>query len=302
MNPAELATTPYVSVIIPVYNDLDRLRCCLTALEAQTYAPDRYEVIVVDNGSREPVADALGEFPHARCVLEARPGSWPTRNAGIAAAKGEVVAFTDSDCVPRVSWIERGVARLMERDRIGLVAGQIDLMYRDPSAPTSYELYERLSAFRQEENVRLQSFGSTSNLFTHRRVLEHVGPFNADLQSGGDVEWGERVAEAGYELVYAADAVIGHPARGSLTALMARRRRDVGGGMHLRQLQQQSGGPTPRTFWGAKLLQELTTIWKEPTLSGTTQRVRLVGVAMLLRWAVLTETIRLRLGGDSIRG
>jgi hypothetical protein len=175
-------------------------------------------------------------------------------------------------------------------------------MYRDPSAPTSYELYERLSAFRQEENVRLQSFGSTSNLFTHRRVLEHVGPFNADLQSGGDVEWGERVAEAGYELVYAADAVIGHPARGSLTALMARRRRDVGGGRHLRQLQQQSGAPTPRTFWGAKLLQELTTIWKEPTLSGTTQRVRLVGVAMLLRWAVLTETIRLRLGGDSIRG
>src|SRR5687767_14260928 len=100
------SSQPSVSVIIPVYNDTERLLRCLEALEAQTYPRNRFEVIVVDNGSDVPVADTLNR--HAGCailVTEPRPGGFVARNAGIERASGEILAFTDADCLPAASWL-----------------------------------------------------------------------------------------------------------------------------------------------------------------------------------------------------
>src|SRR4051794_296822 len=90
---------PFVSIIIPVYNDGERLRTCLTALSKQTYPAERFEVLVIDNGSKVSPGPIVADFPFAKLSIETRPGSYCARNNGLALAKGEMFAFTDADCV-----------------------------------------------------------------------------------------------------------------------------------------------------------------------------------------------------------
>jgi glycosyltransferase involved in cell wall biosynthesis len=85
-------SSPFVSVIIPVFNDAEHLRLCLRALAQQTYPSSCYEVIVVDNGSDdlEAIQAVVAGFGQAIAVLEPTPGSYAARNRGIALAQGEI--------------------------------------------------------------------------------------------------------------------------------------------------------------------------------------------------------------------
>ena len=217
--------TPFVSVIVPVYNDAGRLLLCMEALEQQTYPGDRYEVVVVDNGSSPPLGNLAERFPHCVIVSEAQPGSYAARNRGIAASGGEVVCFTDADCVPGERWIEAGVAGLQGAD---LVGGRIDVLPARADTPTAAELYDITFGFRQELNVEL-GFTPTANLITRRCVIDAVGPFDAGLKSGGDHEWCDRAVAAGYRLAYSDAAAVVHPARHTMGQINQRAARFAGG-------------------------------------------------------------------------
>jgi len=211
---------PFVSVIIPVFNDAHRLQTCLLALESQTYPQNDYEIIVVDNDSYESIEKNIGRFGHVSVFMEKRPGSYAARNRGIASAKGEVIAFTDSDCIPSPDWIEKGVENLHHHHpQCGLVAGMINLFFKNPQHLTPVELYESLMAFPQKTYIEKLHFGATANMFTLKSVFDEVGVFNDKLQSGGDREWGQRVFSLGYKQVYAKDTCIDHPARFSFRQL-----------------------------------------------------------------------------------
>ncbi|MGD1855052.1 MAG: glycosyltransferase [Leptolyngbyaceae cyanobacterium] len=222
--------TPFVSIIIPVYNDGDFLKTCLAALAKQTYAKDRYEIIVVDNNSEEDVSLVTKPFERVILAHESTPGSYIARNKGLTLAKGDVIAFTDADCIPQPDWLETGVATLTQRANIGLVAGRIELFYRDPNRPKSFELYDSLTmGFPQEDFVRDSHFGATANLFTFRSVLDNVGGFDENLKSAGDRQWGKRVYDSGYEQVYNDAVCIRHPARYSWADVKKRAIRITGG-------------------------------------------------------------------------
>jgi glycosyltransferase involved in cell wall biosynthesis len=222
-------TKPFVSVIIPVYNDAHRLALCLTALSSQTYPNSRYEVIVVDNGSSDNLEIVQRAFKNILFLKESRPGSYCARNRGLEAAKGEVLSFTDSDCIPAANWIENGVRELSSSPKCGLVAGRIKLYFKEPKKQTPVEVYESIHAFDQKNMVENYHHGATANLFTYRQVIDDVGWFNADLKSGGDVEWGKRVFAHGYKQVYAADACILHPARSEFREIYKKTTRVAGG-------------------------------------------------------------------------
>ncbi len=210
---------PFVSVIIPVYNDPIRLKTCLQALEEQTYPKSSYEVIVVDNGSDESIEPLVAEFCQAKTGYEDRPGSYAARNTGLSLAQGEILAFTDSDCIPAPDWIEKGVKHLLSVPNCGIVGGEVELFFQEPEHPTAVELYDTIMHLNQKMYLKKKNFSATANLFTFKRVFDHVGYFDAALKSGGDQEWGRRVASSGYQLVYAADALVNHPARHSFEQL-----------------------------------------------------------------------------------
>lgn len=204
---------PFVSVIIPVFNDSARLKSCLQALEAQTYPQDSYEVIVIDNNSTEDISAIATEFKQVKFDFETKPGSYAARNKGIFVAKGDILAFTDSDCLPNFNWIEEGVRCLLSTDNCGLVGGTIKFYFKDRKNPTAAELYDSHNSLQQQNYIEEKKYAATANMFTFKHIVEKIGLFDSDLKSGGDREWGTRVSDAGYKLLYSEDAIVKHPAR-----------------------------------------------------------------------------------------
>ena len=203
----------FVSIIIPVYNDSERLKICLKALENQTYPKDFYEVIVADNNSEEDIKSIVSQFNQAKITRESRQGSYAARNKGISETKGKIFGFTDSDCIPAADWIEKGVEKLQQTPNCGLVAGEVQLFFKNPEKPTIFEIYDSMNFLRQKYYIDNYKFGATANIFTFKHIFEEVGLFNSELKSGGDSEWGKRVFAAGYTQVYAENVVVAHPAR-----------------------------------------------------------------------------------------
>jgi len=223
------ADLPLISVIIPVYNDRDSLRVCLEALARQTLPAERWEAVVVDNGSREPIAGVVAPFPFARLLTETLPGSYAARNRGLSEARGTWLAFTDADCRPRPDWLEAGARMLGERGGPVVLAGRVEVTARDPEHTTPAEEYELALAFTQRSNAERKHFSVTANMFTTRAAFDRAGLFDARLKSGGDKEWGQRAFARGVPVVYCDAAVVEHPARRELSALCKKRARQAGG-------------------------------------------------------------------------
>lgn len=203
----------FISIIIPTFNDSERLWYCLSSLENQSYPKGFYEVIVVDNNSEEDIKSVVNQFNQAQIIHENRRGSYAARNKGISVAKGTVLGFTDSDCIPAADWIEKGVNKLLKTPNCGLVAGEVQLFFKSPQKPTVFEVYDRMYFLRQKHYIEKYKFGATANVFTFKETFEVVGLFDSELKSGGDSEWGKRVFSAGYTQVYADDVLVAHPAR-----------------------------------------------------------------------------------------
>lgn len=221
-----LTDLPFVSVIVPTYDDR-RLVLLLEALRGQTYDRERYEVIVCDNGSRTNVSEhvtAIAKDVSARTVFEARPGSYSARNAALREATGEVLAFTDADCLPAADWLASGVAALSRGAAPDLVAGRVEV-FASGFRMTATELFETVNAFPQQRYVERDRFGATANLFVRREVVDGIGPFDATLRSGGDREFCNRAIDAGFVIVYDDAVVVRHPARRTLRELRRKQRR-----------------------------------------------------------------------------
>jgi glycosyltransferase involved in cell wall biosynthesis len=227
-----------VSVIIPVLNDAPRLSACLAALENQGFELP-FEILVVDNGSSDDPASVLQRFPAARLLREQQRSSYAARNTGVRHARGEVFAFTDSDCIPAEHWLERGYESVRGLDQPAFVAGRIDVFPKDLSAPTLAERYDRLHGFPQLQFTQEFHFGATANLFVHRDVFDKVGDFADDLISSGDREWGQRAGARGVDAIYADRVTIRHPAR-SFDELLGKAKRLQLGFSQLRRMRGES--------------------------------------------------------------
>ena len=217
--------TPFVSVIIPVYNDSERLQKCLESLEHQTYSQQSYEVIVVDNNSTEDLKPVISQFKQAQYEFESSPGSYAARNQGINRAKGEIFAFIDADCLPQPYWIEEGIQSLKDNSA-DLAGGQVTFTFSPAKGPA--ELYDSVTNMQIKENIETRKISKTANLFTYKYVFDKIGLFPAHLKSGGDVMWTKKATDANFYLVYAPKAEVFHPAR-TFWQLMQKQYR-VGGG------------------------------------------------------------------------
>lgn len=293
--------TPRVSVILPVYNDAERLKRCLDALADQSYPREQYEVLVVDNRSSPPLDEVVEPFGQARCLHESKRGSYAARNTGLAAARGSILAFTDSDCIPSADWIAAGVrclSELPEGER--LIGGHIELVPGDPAHPTGAELYDLVFGLSQKTYVEREHFAATANVFVTREIMDAVGSFDAELQSGGDNEWGKRAFAGGYPLSYAEDVVVRHPTRASFREMFTKIRRVTLGNC---DLSRKDRGWRRRCWIRlAKILPSLRySVWPALTAGSLTpwMRVRLLGVIVVAHY--YEYGIRLGRIGDLLR-
>jgi glycosyltransferase involved in cell wall biosynthesis len=280
-----------VGVVIPVYNDWERLQGCLAALAVQTYPADRVQVRVVNNASSDWPDHP--RFPLAVEVLHhVQPGSYGARNLAALNWDVQVLAFTDADCLPEPDWLEQGVRALVQVPSTGpVIAGRIRLDARLPLQPTAAEQLDQILGFDQARTVRRAGYGVTANLFVAQSVLQGLGGFHAQTRSGGDRDFCQRACAAGVPLVYADAAVVSHPAR-DWHGLLDKQRRIVGGRLTL-------AGRSPSTrlqvLWLSlrPLVSECVRVWRWRGLRPG-PRLQLLSLVLWLRLEVLREWIRLQ--------
>ena len=231
---------PLVSVIVPVYNGEHRLPALLSALHAQTYP--NLEILIVDNNSKDGTAAVIRADPSVQYVWEGlQQGCSAARNAALEVAQGEILAFTDDDCIPAPEWVSEGVSCLSRGD-YHLVGGNIEFFF---SQLPGYAEWLDASQFLNQAKYVSTKFAVTANLFVRREVFEQIGSFNGTVVSGGDVIFCRRACEHGFLIGYAEAARIAHPTRKTLKSLLDKAwRTGYGAG----QLKAQCQGKLIQTY------------------------------------------------------
>lgn len=293
--------TPFVSVIVPVYRNPDGLKTCLDALASQTYPQTHFEVVVIDNGENgnlEPLASVYGNLVLGH---EAVPGSYAARNKGLSLARGTVVAFTDSDCIPAPDWLSAGVKALSREPRPDIIGGRVEVVGREAQALGIFETYQVVNGFYPEAGIR-EGRGTTANLMTRRALFEEIGPFRSEFQSGADAEWTLRAVKRGLTLVYAPEPIVQHPARHAFLDFSLRYVRTTGG----RFAWSHATGIPPLSLSTALryLRPPFGETWRNrehPALQARFGAAKFFVAAYWVRAIRLVESVRLLLGGQAIR-
>ena len=184
-----------VTVVVACRDEVATLPACLDALEAQDHHD--FEVLAIDGCSTDGSTELL-RSRRVRVLNDTGNGPAGARNVGIEAARGEIVAFTDADCVPRFDWLAWLVARFEEPTVAG-VAGGLRLP-RDT-------LLGRL----EDNDARLHYAGYiTSNVAYRRSVLREVGGFDPTLRCAEDYDLAWRILDHGHRIVHEPRAVVLH--------------------------------------------------------------------------------------------
>lgn len=210
-----MSEQPFVSVLVPTYNRAHLLDRGLSSLLAQTYPADRYEVVVVSDGSTDATDSVVQEWvakdPRVVFVPIAHGGLNTARNAGLAAARGDLVCLVDDDVVAPPSWLRALVSGYLSYPDAGAFGGPIRLSLERPMPR---------SCGREELGETVLDCGSEvcepdvlygSNLAVTRAAVDAIGPFDVTLPSSGDEEeWLRRLRASGRRILYLPDAEVVH--------------------------------------------------------------------------------------------
>ena len=210
-----------LSVVIATRNRARFLATCLDSIANGAYPRDRYEVIVVDNGSTDATPRLLErERRRARLDLhvvhEPTPGLGRARNAGVAAARGQAVVFLDDDAVATAGWLTAYADEFFLRGSALVQARILPLFLASPppwATGDGIGVFGALDEGPTRHPVRGNLHGVSFAVRSF--VLVAVGPFREDLGAGRvglgeDTEFGIRARRLGYEIVYRPDALVRH--------------------------------------------------------------------------------------------
>jgi glycosyltransferase involved in cell wall biosynthesis len=207
---------PELTVVIPTYNRLDTLQHVIPSLLASDLPADRYEIVVADSmsddGTREYLAGVAARHPRVRHLPGPYTGRAMARNAGIAAARGAIVMFTDADIIASPDLLSRHLTHHRARRNIAVVGKELQV--------GSYAEYERLRDHPEERRPLHPDsrkklswlYFLTGNASVRKSDLERVGRFDETFTGYGheDLELGFRLQRAGLTIVYEANAIDYH--------------------------------------------------------------------------------------------
>ena len=204
-----------VSVVIPTYNDSPKL--CLEALAKQTVSKKIYEVVVVNNASNKVnIKKITDEFKFVKYLRESRKGVYYARNTGWRHAKGDIIAFTDADCIPDHRWIEKIILYFKDLNHVAMGGSIIK------SSPTNWiqrnakNLADGQHEFRYKPFLPNYPYVVAANMVFRKKLLKNLNGFVEKYSSGGDAEFCWRLQQKGYKLELFPDAKIFHPARSTI--------------------------------------------------------------------------------------
>jgi GT2 family glycosyltransferase/LmbE family N-acetylglucosaminyl deacetylase len=235
---------PKVSVVVAAYNAAETLEDCLSSLEKLRY-PD-YEVIVVNDGSRDATETIARQFPF-RCISTPNQGISAARNVGMRAARGEIVAYLDSDAKADPDWLHYLAVTFMKSDVAGVGGPNFvppednwvaQCIYRSPGRPTQVMLNDQCA-----EHI------PGCNMSFRKSALEEIGGFDPIFRvAADDVDICWRLMDAGYQIGFNPSAVVWHHGRSSVKGYW---RQQVGYGISESILERKT--PSKFNSWGHTL-------------------------------------------------
>jgi len=205
--------SPVVTVVVPTFGRPAELRSCLDALARQTFA-ERWEVVVVDDGSPQPLGGLAVDFAgrlDLRVIRQANAGPAAARNRGVCEARGGFVAFTDDDCLPRHDWLATLVSVGRERSDSLIGGATINGLQDELFATTSQLIidlvYEHFNAAPEKAY-----FLASNNMFCSRDILLAMGGFDTAFPRAGaeDRDFCDRWRADARPIVWLPAAVIEH--------------------------------------------------------------------------------------------
>ena len=186
------------SVIVPTYNRPGQLEACLTALAALRYAVDRFEVIVVDDGSAEPVDTAVALFRNrlnVSVVRQENSGPAAARNRGVEHAGGAWLAFTDDDCLPNADWLQSLAHRLEKRANCVVGGRTVNGLTGNLCSAMSQIIVDVVYRYynaRPEQAL----FFATNNLAMPLELFRRIGGFDEAFTTSEDRDFCDRCLAA----------------------------------------------------------------------------------------------------------
>jgi O-antigen biosynthesis protein len=212
-----LPHAPFVSVIVCSYNGGRTLAACLKSLGKLNY-PD-YEVILVDDGSTDDTPYIAAQFPSIRYIRQTNHGLSHARNTGAAAAKGEVLAYTDSDCMADVDWLYYLIGTLVSGEYAGVGGPNVTPPAQNwiqacvaaaPGGPSHVLLTDTIA-----EHI------PGCNMAFYRWAFENIGGFDPEYRKAGDdVDFCWRLQQAGCVIAFSPTAIVWHYRRFTLGAFL----------------------------------------------------------------------------------
>ena len=206
---------PEISVVIPTYNRLDTLRYVIPSLLAQQTDAE-FEVLVCDSmssdGTKEYLAGVHAEQPHVKHLPGPYTGRAAARNAGIAAATGDVVLFNDADIIASPDLLAQHLKHHRERRDIAVVGWEVQVKSIEDYEYKLTHAAERGSLHPPTRKKLSWLYFLTGNASVRREDLLRVGSFDESFTGYGheDLELGYRLAQAGLTILYEPNAVNYH--------------------------------------------------------------------------------------------
>jgi glycosyltransferase involved in cell wall biosynthesis len=237
---------PMVTVVVCSYNGARTLRDCLSSLEDLNYP--NYEVVFIDDGSKDNTQEIMKDFPRVRNIVQKNCGLSVARNVGIAAARGEIVAFTDSDCMADRDWLYFLVHTLLSSHFAAVGGPNISPPATDwiqatvgaaPGSPSHVLLTDTIA-----EHV------PGCNMAYHKWALDLIGGFDPEYRKAGDdvdVCW--RLMQRGHVIGFSPAAVVWHYRRFEVRTYFSQQRGYGEAEAMLRYKHLQYFGPTGSALW-----------------------------------------------------
>ena len=198
----------FYSVIIPAYNARNTIEKCMLALTNQSVPKENYEVIVIDDGSTDNTAEMAKKF-QVKYFHQPNHGPATARNKGVREAKGEIILFTDADCVPRDNWIEE-MAKPFENPEVMAVKGAYKTEQKTLIARfAQVEFEERFRMLKKTESIDMID---TYSAGYRKSVFLSLGGFDTSFPAANneDTELSYKMSRAGHKMVFNPDAVVYH--------------------------------------------------------------------------------------------
>ena len=194
---------PNISVLIPAYNEESFISKCLESVKSQSYPVDRYEIIVMDNGSTDRTKE-IAESMGVRVLNAEGLSIGGVRNLGAEVAEGEIFAYIDADCIAQPNWLFNGSEFLSGVSNVAAVGGRCFL-------PNNSTWVQRAWGWK-EVHAGTQSVDilSTGSFFVKRDAFFRVGGFNPRLVAGEDTEISRKLKEEGVSLLLSSAVGVVH--------------------------------------------------------------------------------------------